>query len=95
MTKTAMEIADEQIVEKAFNKIATDEPMSHITRADVQMWLKLLRPLITERLVVSAPKEGARTWIGGESVSDLLDTINGYLEDGYAPEDLVLEGLTS
>lgn len=94
MGKTTMQIADERIIEAAFNRIAEDEPLSSVTRSDIQKWLELLRPLIAERLVV-ASRSGGRTWVGGESVADLHQTIEGFLADGYALEDLILEGLTA
>ncbi|MBT2484796.1 MULTISPECIES: hypothetical protein [unclassified Microbacterium] len=94
-TKThTKEAADEAIIERAFEQIGADNPMSFITRADVRQWLDLLRPLISERLVVSSASGDVRTWIGGDTVADLLETVNGYLADGYKPEELVIEGLT-
>lgn len=47
----------------------------------------------SERIVV-ASADGARTWIGGDTLADLLETVKGYLEDGYKPEELLIEGVT-
>lgn len=91
--RTAAEKADDRIIEKAFEQIAKEHPISPITRSDIRQWLDLLRPLIAERMVV-ATHDGARTWIGGDTVTDLLDTINSHLSDGYTPSQLVIEGLT-
>ena len=92
--KTPEQIADDRIIERAFEQINEMEGPSFITRGDIRRWLDLLRPLIAERIVV-ASKDGARTWTGGDTLADLLDTINGYLADGYAPEDLRIEGITA
>ncbi|MDF2506310.1 MAG: hypothetical protein K0Q52_169 [Microbacterium sp.] len=90
----AARLADDRIIEKAFEQIGAQDPMSFITRSDVRQWLDLLRPLIAERIVVSAPADGVRTWIGGNTVADLLDTIHGYIADGYTSQDLIIEGIT-
>lgn len=92
--RTPREKADSQIIEKAFEQIGADNPMSFITRSDIQQWLDLLRPLIAERLVVATADSSVRTWTGGDTVADLLETINGYLADGYRPEELIIEGIT-
>lgn len=92
--RTPQEKADDQIIDRAFDKIGADNPMSPITRSDIREWLDLLRPLIAERLVVATADHSVRTWTGGDTVADLLETINGYLADGYTPEELIIEGVT-
>lgn len=83
-----------RIVEEAFKRICAEEPLNGITRADIQKWVDLLLPLLSERIVVASADGARRTLIGGDTVADLLNTINGYLADGYEPEELIIEGVT-
>lgn len=47
-----MSTTDDAIIEKAFEHVAEQEPMSSITRADIQQWLDLLRPMIAEQKLI-------------------------------------------
>ena len=52
------------------------------------------RRAVPERIIVATSVGTLRTWVSGDTVADLLDTINGLLDCGYTAEELIIEGIT-